>query len=252
MRELRPLEDAISRLERVFATQRSVRVVAPLAEAYRIERRLDEAVATARDGVRDYPRSISVRVVLARALRDQGHDEEAREAFREVMRLDPENMESLLFVESTPDPRWESPLEPSNREPSDATGPSDEPAGATGPAAGEARATNSVAESAHPEPRPVQLDSAPPEVEPSTEPVSLTSELAHLSDLFGPTAQNAPHAADGELTGIATLTLAEIYARQGLPDKAVEVCQQILATDPDDEEAKRRLEEYERALTESR
>ncbi len=231
MRELRPLEDAISRLERVFATQRSVRIVAPLAEAYRLERRLGEAEATARDGIRDYPDSISIRVVLARSLRDQGRDTDAREAFREVMRLDPENMEALVFVESTPDPRWESPLEP-------------EPA---------------VVERVEPRPAdPAETtvlteEPAVAAIEATAEPVSLTSELAHLSDLFGPSAGNpADRDGAGELTGIATLTLAEIYARQGLPDKAVEVCQQILAKDPEDADALRRLDEYERALAESR
>ncbi len=239
MRELRPLEDAISRLERVFATQRSVRVVAPLAEAYRLERRLGEAEATARDGVRDYPESISIRVVLARSLRDQGRDMDAREAFREVMRLDPENMEALVFVESTPDPRWESPLEPAP----------------TGPAENEQRAEQPV-DASWDTPQDAAGQSAEEPaaaIEATSEPVSLTSELAHLSDLFGPSAGNPTDREDaGELTGIATLTLAEIYARQGLPDKAVEVCQQILASDPEDAEALRRLEEYERALAESR
>ncbi len=232
MRELRPLEDAISRLERVFATRRSVRIVAPLAEAYRLERRLGEAEATARDGVRDYPNSISIRVVLARSLRDQGRDADAREAFREVMRLDPENMEALVFVESTPDPRWESPLEPA---PADPQAPETD--------------TTQPAEAAWDTP----VDAPPVAIEAPSEPVSLTTELAHLSDLFGPSAGDpADRDGAGELTGIATLTLAEIYARQGLPDKAVEVCQQILARDPEDADALKRLEEYERALAESR
>jgi len=246
MRELRPLEDAISRLERVFATQRSVRIVAPLAEAYRLERRLGEAEATARDGVRDYPDSISIRVVLARSLRDQGRDSDAREAFREVMRLDPENMEALVFVESTPDPRWESPLEPAPADPTPVEPHTEQPAEPHTEQPADA-AWNAVTEAAEP-----SGEAPTTAVEPPSEPVSLTSELAHLSDLFGPSSGNpADGAVAGELTGIATLTLAEIYARQGLPDKAVEVCQQILARDPDHADALRRLEEYERALAES-
>ncbi len=251
MRELRPLDDAISRLERVFATRRSVRIVAPMAEAYRLERRLGEAVATARDGIRDYPDSISIRVVLARALRDQGEAEDAREAFREVARLDPENMEALVFVESTPDPKWENPLEPAPDV--DITG-QDEPAGYAADTAppGIGRAWTDAAVQTNAAQTPDARANG--EVTLSTpEPVSLTSELAHLSDLFGPLPLNgAERAGESELTGIATLTLAEIYARQGLPDKAVEVCQQILAGNPDNDDAKRRLEEYERALAESR
>jgi len=243
MRELRPLEDAISRLERVFATRRSVRIVAPLAEAYRLERRLGEAEATARDGVRDYPNSISIRVVLARSLRDQGRDADAREAFREVMHLDPENMEALVFVESTPDPRWETPLQPAETpraaEPPADNARADQPRDA---------AWDAPTEAAEP-----SAEDPTPAIEAPSEAVSLTSELAHLSDLFGPSPGSpADRDGAGELTGIATLTLAEIYARQGLPDKAVEVCQQILAKDPENADASSRLEEYERALAESR
>ncbi len=239
MRELRPLEDAISRLERVFATQRSVRVVAPLAEAYRLDRRLGEAEATARDGVRDYPDSISIRVVLARSLRDQRRDADAREAFREVMRLDPENMEALVFVESTPDPRWESPLEPAPADPPTTEPKTEQPVDP---------AWDDQTEGAR-----LSADEPAAAIEATSEPVSLTSELAHLSDLFGPSSGNpADRDGAGELVGIATLTLAEIYARQGLPDKAVDVCQQILAKDPENADALRRLEEYERALAESR
>jgi len=247
MSELRPLEDAISRLERVFATHRSVRVVAPLAEAYRLHRRLGEAEATARDGVRDYPHSISIRVVLARALRDQGRDADAREAFREVMRLDPENMEALIFVESTPDPRWDDPLNAvADTTGQDETASTQEESAAAPDPEMSFEPLQRRSERSRPE-EPAQA------VASAAEPVSLTSELAHLSDLFGPSAPNpADRDTAEELSGIATLTLAEIYARQGLPDKAVEVCQQILAKNPGDADALRRLDEYERALSESR
>ena len=45
-------------------------------------------------------------------------------------------------------------------------------------------------------------------------------------------------------SSIATLTLAEIYSRQGLYGKAAEVCEKILESEPDNERAKSALDEY--------
>ncbi len=41
-----------------------------------------------------------------------------------------------------------------------------------------------------------------------------------------------------------TLTLADIYAKQGYLDEAIEICRAILAKEPDNTEAKRRLQEW--------
>ena len=73
---------------------------------------------------------------------------------------------------------------------------------------------------------------------------SLWEELEHLADLFA-----TPSPSDSteiESDSIATLTLAEIYARQGLMDKAAEVCEAILQKDPQDQDARSKLEEYRR------
>lgn len=80
------------------------------------------------------------------------------------------------------------------------------------------------------------------------QPGDLAEELAHLADLFTPSSD--PEWASGEEVsdGIATLTLAEIYARQGLARKAVEVCETVLHRNPEDAEARSRLEEYRRML----
>ena len=79
-------------------------------------------------------------------------------------------------------------------------------------------------------------------------PGSLSDELAHLSDLFCPRPDTGLPERSCELSGIATLTLAEIYARQGFPQRAAEVCEMILERRPDDSTARTRLEEYRRSL----
>ncbi|MBD3367850.1 MAG: tetratricopeptide repeat protein [Candidatus Eisenbacteria bacterium] len=84
---------------------------------------------------------------------------------------------------------------------------------------------------------------APPPVEEPEPPHAgtLSEELAHLSELFleprGP-GQSPPEG------GIATLTLAEIYARQGLLQRAIGVCEMLVERDPDDRKARERLETY--------
>jgi tetratricopeptide (TPR) repeat protein len=79
-------------------------------------------------------------------------------------------------------------------------------------------------------------------------PAGLSEELAHLSDLFCPRPDTDLAGRGCEFSGIATLTLAEIYARQGFPQRAVEVCELILERRPDDSTARTRLEEYRRSL----
>lgn len=190
------LSGAVVNLEREMGRAPCPRVFAPLAEAYRLQGRLDDALRVAQAGLLSYPDHIAIRLVLARALSDSGRNEEAAQAYREVALGDPGNMEARAF-----------------------TGLPDQPA--------------------H-----VAVSNDEPLL---TERVSLSDELAHLSELFSerPT---EPTFVEQDLEGIATLTLAEIYARQGLPDRAVEVCERILARDPQDQEAARRLDEYRNDL----
>jgi tetratricopeptide (TPR) repeat protein len=81
---------------------------------------------------------------------------------------------------------------------------------------------------------------------------SLSEELAHLSELFvGSGGSHRWEPAEAAADAIVTITLAEIYARQGLTRRAVEVCEKILARDPDDAVARERLAEYARELADA-
>jgi tetratricopeptide (TPR) repeat protein len=83
--------------------------------------------------------------------------------------------------------------------------------------------------------------------EPPTD--GLSEGLSDLAGLFSARRPLEEHPdRDDPLSGIATLTLAEIYARQGLFARAVEVCERILERSPDDERAQSKLEEYRREL----
>jgi len=92
-------------------------------------------------------------------------------------------------------------------------------------------------------------ESEPAEGPGATRAGGLGEELADLANLFS-VRRPLDEASDDRdpLSGIATLTLAEIYARQSLYERAVEVCETILERSPDDEKARARLEEYRREL----
>lgn len=200
------LSGAVVELEREMKDEPSARFFAPLAEAYRLQGRLEDAIRVAETGLLSNPDHIAIRLVLARALTDCCRDEEARKAYDEVARLDPDNAEARAFTGLI-----EAPGAQGEGDRGDAS--SDE----------------------------LTLK----------EPISLSAELAHLSELFSER-RCCPEPLAQDPDEIATLTLAEIYARQGLPDKAVEVCERILARDPDDEEAARRLGEYRNELASAR
>ncbi len=214
------LDARIRFLEAEAAENPTSRTYAPLTEAYRLSGRIAEAVRTGRAGVSAYPDHVAIRVALARSLADADEREEALAAYREVLRHDPGNAEAASFVEaaasSVGDP---APHEPGTT--ADAADAGDS-ADAGAPAGAEPRHRT----------------------EPGRSTGTLSEELAHLADLFTPAAPSG--GGPPETSGIATLTLAEIYSRQGLFGKAAEICELILERDPDNERARRALEEYRR------
>ncbi|MBI2163491.1 MAG: tetratricopeptide repeat protein [candidate division NC10 bacterium] len=77
------------------------RVFAQLADAYRKEGLLDEAIRICRDGLVAHPNYVSGRVVLGRALLEQGALEEAEAEFRRVLELAPDNLLALRLLGDT-------------------------------------------------------------------------------------------------------------------------------------------------------
>lgn len=74
------------------------RVFAQLADAYRKEGLLDEAIQICRDGLVAHPTYVSARVVLGRALLEQGALEEAEAEFRRALELAPDNLLALRLL----------------------------------------------------------------------------------------------------------------------------------------------------------
>ena len=201
----------IAELESELARSPSARIFAPLAEAHRLAGRFDTALEIARRGIETYADHVGIRIVLARAVVDSGDGESALSAYRDVLKLDSAKLEARAYVDS-------------------------EPARAA-PLVDDVPYTDAPAKT----PALDHEDLPVPCHRPGA--ASLSEELAHLADLFMPidTDGDGPSLGPGS---IATLTLAEIYSRQGLYGKAAEVCERILEREPDNERAKSALSEY--------
>jgi tetratricopeptide (TPR) repeat protein len=71
---------------------------APLADAYRKARQLDEAIALCNEGLQYHPDYVSAHIVLGRCLIDKKDDVAAETSFRRVLELDPENIIALKML----------------------------------------------------------------------------------------------------------------------------------------------------------
>jgi tetratricopeptide (TPR) repeat protein len=194
-----PLDAVIEHLETELAKGGSAALFAPLAEAYLRRGDHPEAIRVARTGLDKHPGHVSILVVLARAIAATGGHDEAAEAYRNVIRADPQNEEALGFLRMRHDPVTRESYRDQPQGPFDAS--------------------------------------------------SLSRELESLEDLFSlPEGDRPLLGQPEELEGIATLTLAEVYARQGLTERALRVCERILHERPEDEMARAKLTELKNRL----
>jgi len=108
---------------------------------------------------------------------------------------------------------------------------------------------------------PLQREAAGPqeEQEPTLEEVEVP--LKEEGGEIAPSVQEGPSALgleegierlESEFEGIETPTLAEIYCKQGLLDKAMEVYNRLLEKDPQNEEYKAKVEEIREQMEESK
>ncbi len=90
-----PNRDEIGRLELLHAAHPRGLIFPHLADAYRRAGRLVQAEAVLQAGLRQHTDYASAYVVLARVHMDQGRVDDAEQAFRRVLELDPENQVAL-------------------------------------------------------------------------------------------------------------------------------------------------------------
>lgn len=88
----------IGQLEERFERAPESRLFAPLADAYRKEGRVDQAIEIVEQGLERYPEYASAHVILGKCFYDKGATERAKAEFERVVELDRENMVALRFL----------------------------------------------------------------------------------------------------------------------------------------------------------
>jgi tetratricopeptide (TPR) repeat protein len=251
------IQDLVARLNR----DPESKIFLQLAEEYRKAGLLEEALLVCKAGLKKHPGYQSARVALGRVYLALGRQEEARAEFETVIRVSPENLLAnrllgdvlaLLGNAAGARERYRAVI---------ALGPADNdiraklealergedprrvarmggeaaPAGATAPA--------------KPAPGPPSSSARPPAAPPRAA-VPAAAPATSAPTLRRVLPEESKPAARPERHGVNTPTLAEIYARQGHTDRAIEIYEKVLAADPDDERSRSRLAELRRGAPE--
>ena len=264
--------DEISRLELLHAAHPDGLVFPHLADAYRRAGRYAQAESILDSGLRHHANYSSAHVVLGRLRLDQGKSAEAESAFQRVLQIDPQNQIALEYLadlcyqqgrleeslghyrrltrlktddeiadrvaelESRLDPaRDAATVAPAARS---AGSPGDGPP-AGGVDAGEepSRSTSTYAAS---RPNGSRTDRGSNGGGSGREPV-------HAPDrgVAGPPERTASPRLVPEPGEVVTETMAELYARQGLMDRAAAVYRELLRSRPGDTRLRAKLESLE-------
>jgi tetratricopeptide (TPR) repeat protein len=295
-------DSSMARLHRKLGVNENSRVFARLADAFRQNEHIEEAIELCHQGLRHHPEYVSGHIVLGQCYLDLDRLDEARDAFLRALALDEENvlvlksLGSILFRQGKFreaharyrqalrfDPRnydlqemvrdLEAKLQEdaSQEERSvERAAPQESPADTSAPQGGGGSPPagdipfpsgmevpvfgKEILEERTPEEhrrwiREMDGDSGArdPEKEPRDPKSGSGDQMqsAHLSPQESELVRDEEdeHAGKGPPRGMATATLAEIYFKQGLLDKAIEVYRKVLRHDPDDGRSRRRLGE---------
>ncbi len=226
-----PLDSAaIESLKERIARDPLSRAFLQLAEEYRRLGRYQDAVQVCLDGLARHPAYHTARISLGRTYMEAGNLEAARRSLSEVLELAPENHlagKLLADVQRR-----------------------------IGDVAGAAETYRSILRY-YPADREVGallqnlLKTQPPATRSSDPALEYRSEDIQRASPGNvrPAVDSVPRSAPAELgppqddDALQTNTLAELYLRQGLVDRAVEVYRAMLRVDPGNHKARRRLQE---------
>lgn len=228
-----------------------------LAEEYRKAGRFEEAVQVCQEGLARHPGYHTARIALGRTYLDAGDLESAHQALTEVLDTMPENhLAAKLLAEVQlrlgnragaaetyrailthyPGDREVEGLLSELGERGDAADGPPDPVEAPVEAAGAdpGAAIPAAPETASPPP--------PLEVVDGGEPLAAPASADEMTAAVAP-ADEQTTALPAEADALQTNTLAELYLRQGLVEKALEVYHAMLRVDSGNEHVRRRLEE---------
>ncbi len=240
---------SIEALKQRMARDPLSRAFLQLAEEYRKAGRFEEAMRVCQEGLSRHPTYHTARISLGRTYLEAGDLERARRTLAEVVEMAPENhlagkllaevqrrMGDLKGAAET----YRSILRhyPADLEVEGLLKDLLDP-GAPAPSAPEAPRARASGPAARPAADP-SLDYRPEDLLPSQAVASAASPPQRAPERPAPAAGAADDA-------LQTNTLAELYLRQGLVDKAVEVYHAMLRVDPGNLKARRRLDDLLKA-----
>jgi tetratricopeptide (TPR) repeat protein len=236
-RRIRSLPETIERCQAKLAADPHSLAFAQLADAYRKQGRLEDAIRLCQDGLSRWANYASAYMVLGRAQQAKGELLAAREAFQWVLQLDPESVQALKFLGQIAEARDEAPDALASYKMALTLHPFDKEIRAT-LARLEGQAATAV-ESAPPEMAAVGTEPGGPEVE------FLSTDTGVEAPSPAPAEVSAgPAIPDPE--PLATETMAGLYAAQGLYDRAADIYGRLVGEFPDREDL---AEKYREALT---
>ena len=237
-----------------------------LAEEYRKAGRFEEAVQVCQEGLDRHPGYHTARIALGRTYLDAGDLESAHQALTEVLDTMPENhLAAKLLAEvqlrlgnrAGAAETYRAILShyPGDREVEGLLSDLDEGGGAADgtpdsvQAPGEAAkmdlgTTSPPATETASLPAPLEVvDGGEPPAAPASA-AAMTAARAPMAEQTTPSStDDQTAAAPAEADALQTNTLAELYLRQGLVEKALEVYHSMLRVDAENEHVRRRLEE---------
>jgi cytochrome c-type biogenesis protein CcmH/NrfG len=199
------------------------RVFLPLADLYRRTGDLDRARALLEQGLERQPEFVAARVALGMVRHEQDDAEGAREALEAVIAVDADNLVALALLTR----------EAAGRQDWTRASALGERWLRLAPEDGEAR--DAVREAR----RRLELPAA------AAATAGTIEEVPPPRRATPPGPATPPAAAGGEGEGFESPTLAELYLRQGHPDKARMIVERILAADPERADAREILDRIE-------
>ncbi|MCK4509425.1 MAG: tetratricopeptide repeat protein [Desulfuromonadales bacterium] len=208
----------------IFAKDPSSTAFVPLAEAYRQIGLLDDALEAARLGTSSLPHFSPGFSTMGRILGQMGRIDEAMSAYAKALSIDRQSQAALVGLARLHLIRAERDM---------------------------ARKILKQAEEFHPDDEKIsdmlnalELPRPWAEIKQASQLQKPTPQVATLPDKAGPS--DKPGSSDRPGAPIPTATLAEIYVKQGLLDKAIKIYQDIITQAPDNTAAQNRLVELQK------
>ncbi|MEJ2677838.1 MAG: HD domain-containing phosphohydrolase [Gemmatimonadota bacterium] len=247
-----PNRDEIARLELLHRAHPDGLIFPHLAEAYRRDGQLDKAEDILLQGLSRQRDNSSAHIVLGRVRLDKGETDAAQTSFRQVLQLDPDNAVALRaladlalrtghFDEALNHYRHLQRLYPLNDEVTARL------AEAERQAQGEVPAPEARAPGKAPTTPATEAPGAPGRVSRAQwPPLRMRPDrgVTEQGGTHGPT-RSSEISSGHEPDEVYTETMAELYQRQGLHDRAVRIYRRLLRAHPGDRRLEARLEEAE-------